>query len=182
MVKKNLPSIEYLDECLTYIPETGQLMWKQRPRSHFVSDNAMMRWNAKHANKEAGCKKPIGYTLLSLSKKRFVAHRICWVLAGREIPPREMHIDHINGDPHDNRLCNLRVSTYSENNANQRMKRNNTSGFKGVSLRKDTNKWDARISFNGKQYILGSYDTKGLAALAYMKASMRLHGQFSRSI
>lgn len=54
-------------------------------------------------------------------------------------------IDHINGDPFDNRKCNLRVRTQSENTINKSYMSNNTSGFIGVSFKKDRNTWDPEI-------------------------------------
>lgn len=177
--KRQLPNIEYIKEALRYDPNLGQLIWIVRPRHHFVSDDAMLHWNGKFPGKVAGCIRR-GHVCVGLMGGQYVAHRICWVLAGRSLPSPEMHLDHINGDPCDNRLSNLRIATYSQNNSNKRNRSDNSSGIKGVSWRKDTRTWDARIMVNKQQYYLGVFGTKELAAAAYANAAKRLHGEFAR--
>jgi hypothetical protein len=86
-------------------------------------------------------------------------------------------IDHANGDPSDNRLCNLREANRATNAANARRPRDNTSGFKGVSWAKSARKWRATLA--GKH--IGIYDTKEDAASAYARAAKELHGEFARS-
>jgi hypothetical protein len=93
--------------------------------------------------------------------------------------PKEQ-IDHINGDPLDNRWSNLREATQSQNNWNTRLSRNNTSGYKGVSWHKGERKWDATIMAYGKSHFLGRFKTKEEARDAYIDASKKLHGEFSR--
>jgi hypothetical protein len=78
-------------------------------------------------------------------------------------------IDHINGDTLDNRKCNLRVITRSENNKNMRKRINNTSGFQGVFLKDGL--WAAKIELGGKVYYLGSFDSKEHANIAYKTAA-----------
>ena len=62
----------------------------------------------------------------------------------------ELSVDHINGDPLDNRKDNLRICTHAENMRNVRMHRDNSSGYKGVSFHPQTGKWRSRIMVNGK--------------------------------
>lgn len=76
-------------------------------------------------------------------------------------------VDHINGNRLDNRKCNIRVCNRSENNKNQTLNPNNTSGYKGVSWFKETKKWRAYISINNKHVYLGLFESKEEAALAY---------------
>lgn len=63
---------------------------------------------------------------------------------------------------------------------NQKINSKNTSGFKGVSYRKDSGLWRARISINGKRIILGHFNTAEEAADAYNEASGNLHGEFGK--
>jgi len=70
---------------------------------------------------------------------------------------------------------NVKWGTYSEQGHNQRLRNTNTSGYKGVSYRKDIQKWAAAIAYEGKQYHLGLYDTAKEAALAYNEAAMRYY-------
>lgn len=81
----------------------------------------------------------------------------------------------------DNRKSNLRKCTKAENTRNQRMHRDNRSGFKGVTFCKKTGRWRALICANYKVHHLGRFDTPELAHAAYCKAADDLHGEFART-
>lgn len=87
-------------------------------------------------------------------------------------------VDHINGDGLDNRKCNLRVATRSQNNMNTQRNVRGTSGRKGVTWNRACKKWQAQIKVNGKNIYLGLYHTKDEAHMAYAKASDELHGDY----
>lgn len=89
------------------------------------------------------------------------------------------HVDHINGNNLDNRLCNLRLCSPAENLRNQRISPKNTSGYKGVFWHKAAGKWMASVKYNYKAVYLGLFKTKEQAALAYNEAAKRLHGEFA---
>jgi hypothetical protein len=90
-------------------------------------------------------------------------------------------IDHINGDPSDNRKENLRIVTQSQNCKNLTTKRsNNSSGYKGVSWDSRKGKWMAKITVNYKAIYLGMYENKHDAAKAYNDAAEQYHGGFAR--
>lgn len=93
--------------------------------------------------------------------------------------PKNSQIDHVNGNKLDNRKSNLRSCTASQNSANRKIGKNNTSGYKGVSKRKTRNKWDAMIKINGKTTYLGSYCSKKEAAIAYDNAALKYFGEFA---
>lgn len=88
-------------------------------------------------------------------------------------------VDHMNGDGLDNRRCNLRDATRSQNEANSTLSRNNTSGFKGVSWRKSIEKWGAKIMVQGRAYHLGYFSDPVDAARAYDRAAIEHFGEFS---
>lgn len=92
--------------------------------------------------------------------------------------PKRMETDHINGNGLDNRRENLRVCTRSENLMNQKRGINNTSGYKGVSWHKGTEKWQSKIAAKGKRIYLGLFKEKEEAHKAYCEASKRYHGEF----
>lgn len=88
-------------------------------------------------------------------------------------------IDHKNHDGLDCRRSNLRLANQSQNMANKRIGRNNTSGFKGVSWSKVVKKWHAYISINKKRQHIGYFLTKEDAAAAYGKAARAIFGEFA---
>jgi hypothetical protein len=89
------------------------------------------------------------------------------------------HVDHIDGDGLNNRRNNLRAASASQNAMNQRrLKANNTTGFKGVTRRRE-NKWHAQIQYQGRKIHIGDFPTPRLAADAYDKAAIELFGEFA---
>ncbi len=97
-----------------------------------------------------------------------------------EILKTNQMIDHINGNVLDNRKQNLRITNKSKNAANCKIHKHNTSGFKGVSKMKQTNKYIAYIVVNNKQYRLGTFNNKEAAAKAYNDAATKYFGEFAR--
>ena len=99
----------------------------------------------------------------------------------REImkPPENMQIDHINHNGLDNRKSNLRVCTNSQNQYNQKIRKNLTSGCKGVSWKKQTKRWMAHIGINRTKKHLGYYSSEKEAAIAYNNAAKELFGDFA---
>lgn len=88
-----------------------------------------------------------------------------------------MIIDHINGNTLDNRKCNLRFCTKTENSRNR--KRNLKSKYKGICFHESTGKWEARIKVNKKSIYLGIYNSPEDAHIAYCKAAKKYHGDFA---
>jgi len=96
--------------------------------------------------------------------------------------PDGMQVDHISGDGLDCRRANMRWATRAQNNHNQRLSRNNTSGFKGVCWHNSRQKWCAHIKIDGKQIYLGLFTSPESAHAAYSEASARLHGDYGRLV
>ncbi len=91
--------------------------------------------------------------------------------------PRGLFVDHINHNGLDNRRCNLRLATSSENMMNQRTLRETSSGLKGAYPIK--NRWTSKITVNGKRIYLGTFETAHDAHLAYCAAALKYHGEFA---
>ena len=103
-----------------------------------------------------GCANHKGYVNIMVTGKMYVAQRLAWFLMNKSWP--DGMVDHINRIPTDNRWCNLRLATRSQNGMNRTEPKNNTSGRKGVCWCKRNGKWFAYIMINQKQKSLGYYD------------------------
>ena len=89
--------------------------------------------------------------------------------------PEGTLIDHISRVKTDNRRENLRLATNKQNQQNRGKQRNNTSGYKGVGIRKKLNKYIAHIGVDGKRLYLGIFDCPKEAAVTYNKAGLKYH-------
>lgn len=164
-------SAEFARSCLDYDQETGVFLWRHR------LDKAD-HWNRRYSGKKAGCVAKGGYLLIAINDRLMKAHRLAWLIVTGEWPKGV--IDHINGEPADNRFSNLRDISQAENMRNQRRNSKNKSGFKGVSYFARDKKWLATIKVNRKTRYLGYFETPELAHAAYCAASLDLHGDYGR--
>lgn len=96
-------------------------------------------------------------SLYKLTGNRLV-HRIIWCLLHGSIP-EDLTIDHIDGNGLNNSVINMRLVDKPANNRNQKLRNTNKSGVQGVSLRKDTGKWSARIRDNNGKYPSKSFSS-----------------------
>ena len=95
-------------------------------------------------------------------------------------PKKGYVIDHINNNGLDNRKCNLRYATHSQNMANRcKRTKSTTSKFVGVSFDKNNHKWIAHIRHNKVRYTLGRFITEIDAAKAYNKAARKFHKKYA---
>lgn len=97
-------------------------------------------------------------------------------ILGKDIPDK-MQVDHINRNGLDNRRCNIRLVTHSQNLVNPD-KRIGISGFRGVRWDKDRQKWRADIQFEGKKISLGRSLLKEECAKLYDKKAKELYGKY----
>lgn len=181
MAPKILPPREFVLEALDYNQETGEFRWRTRPPWHFPNQRICNVLNSRCAGKPAGFVSSAGYVTIRLRHnggKLFQAHRLAWLLIHGEPIPAE--IDHINGDPSDNRISNLRAADSVTNKANARRRSDNTTGVKGVSICRQTGMYRVVITHNGKHYRLPRFATLEEAMAARREAAERLHGEFAR--
>jgi len=160
---------EYIRSLLDYDPETGDFTWKERPRDMFLGtspenvNRVWRRWNNRYSGKTAGSVGRHGYWFLAINNVKQRAHRLAF-LYYHGVTPK--YIDHIDHDPMNNRIVNLRGVTHRENLMNQKMRKNNTSGVMGVYFRNDISKWAAQIAVKNKVIALGTFDDKNDAIIA----------------
>lgn len=164
---------ELLDR-LDYNPESGVFTWKTKK----ITNQYDKTWNAKHAGNQTGYTRKNGYKVIILNNKEYPCSRLAWFYVYKKWPTNE--VDHINLNPLDNRIVNLRDVTRSENAINRGLQSNNTSGFKGVWKRSKSNSWVAGICINGIRKKLGDFKSPELAYEAYKREAMVLHKGFAR--
>ncbi len=115
-----------------------------------------------------------GYVKIGFKRYCHAAHRLAWFYIYGEWPKNS--VDHINGIKNDNRILNLRDIPNAYNNQNlHKPKKNNTSGYLGVSYRKDRNKYEAAISVDNKRIYIGSFNTAEEAHEAYVEYKINNH-------
>jgi hypothetical protein len=153
---------EKLREIFSYDESTGLLTRKQGKWAGFVQ-------RSKDAK---------GYVMTYADGKSYRAHRVVWAMHYNE-PPPEM-IDHINGIKDDNRICNLRAATPSQNTTNKHAKPSKKSGLpKGVQ--KTRSRYMAAVYVDGKRIYAGkTFATPEDAALAYNQLAIAHHKEFAQ--
>ena len=141
------------------------LLWKN-PVAHRCKVGDVAGWEDRD-----------GYRMVNFDGKKVPAHRIVWFMHNG---PTDMLIDHIDGNPANNRISNLRLVTKQQNHINTAMRSDNSSGVTGVRWHKQRNKWNARIKVDGKERSLGMYENKQDAINARLKAELEVFGEYSR--
>jgi hypothetical protein len=132
--------------------------------------------NRVKAGDIAGSLTDTGYLRIRVQNVTYKAHRLAWLYVYGEFPAE--NIDHVNTIRTDNRICNLRAASFSDNNHNQSLRSNNTSGYKGVSWNSQFSKWVAKIGIEGKRKFIGFFETPEEAYKAYCLAAISNYGEF----
>ncbi|MBV6635050.1 MAG: HNH endonuclease [Mameliella sp.] len=164
---KPLPSREELKVLLEYSPHTGELVWRERSRCRFSSDHQWRAWNARNAGRKAFTGRGASGFMGSVNRVIYYAHRLIWKMQTGCDPDV---IDHINGDPFDNRWINLRNVSQAQNVKNSSRRKDNKSGVTGAHRRKG--KFVAYIRSEGNQSVIGTFETLEAASSA-RKARMK---------
>jgi hypothetical protein len=160
---RNDLTAEQLRELLCYDTETGVFTRRVASGYRGCHRAGMVLGTPSH-----------GYLQVSVSGRRYQAHRLAWLYVHGTWPANE--IDHINGVRSDNRIANLRALTHAENGQNlRRAKSHNKSGMLGIRWRDESRQWQARICVGGKTTYLGKFSTPEEAYAAYIDAKRRLH-------
>lgn len=115
---------------------------------------------------------------ISADGKKYRAHRLVWVWHGNELPKR---LDHVNRNPKDNRIENLRACNNDENGWNAKLSKANKSGVKGVQWNQSNKNWRVIIMTKGVRRDFGSYKDFELAELVSVEARDKYHGVFANA-
>jgi hypothetical protein len=159
MSPKPLPGIDVLGQWLRYEEDAGGLTWTRQPSARIK------------AGTRAGSMTSCGYIRIAVGEHRFLEHRAVWLLTEGE-DPGERTVDHVNRRRDDNRRTNLRLADRSEQVYNQGRRRDNSSGHRGVSLRRG--RWCAYITIRGRKQHLGNFQRLEDAIAARAAAELRL--------
>jgi HNH endonuclease len=157
---KALPDQAYLQRVFEY--RDGALYWKER--------TARMVWigaRAGHAVRD-------GYWSVCIQYANYFEHRLIFQMHHGWCP---QNLDHIDGNPANNRIENLRPADIALNAANRRNLSSNTSGRKGVYWSRKAKRWHASIGYQNKRIFLGAFTDIDAAADAYDAAAVRYFGQ-----
>lgn len=157
-------SQEYLKTIIYYNPETGLI-------------NKLKNACPQRKNKVIRKSKDF-YLHLEIDGLVFRQHRLAWLYMTGDCPK---YIDHINGIKSDNRFCNLRCASSSQNIQNVGKRITNSSGYKGVSYEDKKRKWRAKIGINYKIIHSGYFNCSTAAHFAYCRAAKKYHGEFART-
>ncbi len=160
---RRLPTLDQLRKVLSYDEMTGIFTW-------------LVDRKGTKAGRAAGHKTKRGYITIRIDGAAFYAHRLAWFFVYGEWPTNE--VDHIDLDKSNNAIENLRQATPSQNRANTSIRKNNTSGFKGVSWKNDKSKWQAHIRVCGKTEFIGYFGSREEAHSSYCDAARRAFGEF----
>lgn len=158
---------EALREYLRYEPETGHFYWIRKP-ARFLS-----------AGDRAGSINGHGYRQIGFRRENFQEHRLAWFFVHGVWP--DAQVDHRDLDRTNNAIANLRLASASQNRANSASRSaRKSSPLKGVTLHRDTGKFQAQIFVLGRHIHLGLHDTAESAHAAYCKAAVEHFGEFAR--
>jgi hypothetical protein len=134
---------EEIKSILEYDSVTGTFFWLKKTHKRNKTGDI------------AGVLKSTGYIHIGVNKKTYMAHRLAWLYVYGGVIPN--FIDHINRNPTDNSIINLRLATHSQNQQNTKVSSRNKSGYKGVFKVNRKSPWKVQITIDGKQIHVGSF-------------------------
>ena len=150
------------------ISNMGRLRNKKRPTKYLklVSNKGYYKTNLHHEK------------IPDIPKQDATTVRIHRLVAETFLPNNDpdnkIVVDHINRNPFDNRACNLRWATLSENAVNSKIWASNTSGVKGVSWDKSRDRFSAIIQYNNQKHFFGFFKTIEEATLARAEGELKI--------
>ena len=151
---------ERLKQVLNYNQNTG--VFKRRVASGCVAPGSV-----------AGSLRPDGYLETTVDGRKYRIHRLAWLYVYGYLP--ENGLDHIDRNPLNNKISNLREASHQCNARNCKSFKTNTSGIKGVWWDKAKNKWAAEMMVNYKKRFLGRYKNFYNAVCARLAGEQCVH-------
>jgi hypothetical protein len=128
------------------------------------------------SNLIAGTIRKDGYVRLSINNKLYYSHRFIYMMFYGEMP---IQIDHIDGNPSNNKIENLRKANNFQNSLNKSITKANTSGYKNVYWHKSASKWSVEIKAYDKKMYFGVFEDLELADLVAQEARAKYHKEWA---
>lgn len=161
----NIPKQKTLQKLFT-VDANGNVFWKIRIANRIKIGNKAGRLNSK------------GYLIVGINGKVFQLHRLLYVYYYGNVDISKNDIDHKDGNKLNNIKENLRLASSSDNCKNCKKNIKNTSGCKGISFRKDINKWSVYINIDKKRKHLGNFSNFIYACVVRKRAEKKYYKQW----
>ncbi|WP_241622755.1 HNH endonuclease signature motif containing protein [Rosenbergiella australiborealis] len=158
------------------LPESNLQLAKLREKLFYNSETGNFTARLERGVRIKSSIRDNGYITVHFSGKKYLAHRLAWFYMHGKWP--EHDIDHINGNPSDNSLKNLREATRADNSHNRVIGKNNTSGLRCVSQNRRNGRWRINIWRGGHKFYLGEYISKVKAAQVANEWLRKNDGEF----
>jgi hypothetical protein len=146
----------------------------------FTYDNGTLKNKSPRGRAKVGCAigtiDSHGYLVATVKGKVYKVHRLIYGMFTDMVP---LVLDHINGNPTDNRIENLRPATIEQNGYNRKVNKNSSSQIKGVAFLRG--KWMAQCQSTGKRKYLGVFASAEQAALALKEFRNDTQKEFARN-
>lgn len=152
--------------CDLYEYKNGHLYYKK-----------IITKNTKKIGDKVGSINKEGYVVTKIKNKSYLVHRLIYLMNHNNLPNQ---IDHIDGNPANNNIENLREANGSQNCMNKSLNRTNTSGYKNITWHKLLKKWRVQIKNNNTTKIFGNFEDLELAILVAEEARNKYAGEFAR--
>jgi hypothetical protein len=163
-----------------YEPETGDLIHRVRDSINSGNERCRRSWNSRYAGKVAcSVRKRDGYKRAYVYQSSFLVHRIVWEMTNGPIPSG-VYVDHIDGNPNNSRIENLRLCNQSQNLANSKLSKSSKTGHKGVFYDPANKKYRAALRVRGVNVLEKRYHTLEEAVAARNEAARAHQGEFFR--
>ena len=150
--------MDHIRTALSYDATSGRFTWLVNKKGR-----------SARAGAEAGCTRSDGYVSITINAERHYAHRLAWMFAVGQIPD-DMEIDHIDHNPSNNRIQNLRLVTRSGNRKNRSRDSRNKSGINGVHWAPHAKAWRVQVRSERKTRHIGYFKSLSDARHARIKA------------
>lgn len=160
------PDLDWARSVYCYNPDTGLVVYQ------------VVRGPVR-AGTKVGWVNKYGRLNTLIGRRHFDVARLAWFLHHGFLP--NQIIDHKDGDPLNNCICNLRLATGSQNCANRKERSGKKNPYKGVCKNLHGEKWTAKICKDYGEVSIGSFDTAEAAHEAYIRAAKHYYGDFARA-